>query len=239
MRKLFVPILIGCLLCGSSLKAQDSIPASKTEEKAPLVIKNRLFADFFYSYWLGLPDGIRQEGFNRGVNAAFIYDIPIRKNSPLSFGLGVGVCSHNLYSNAFTSIGKDYKVVMEAFPEGTEYTINKLSLTYLHIPLEFRYFNQNNNFKVSLGVRVGVMADAHTKYVGKNTDLLQYQIGIDRDVRLKSDKLPNKSKVPVEITFHTGWKYFDFNASYMLTKFFEEGNPQIHPFSLGVSIALY
>ena len=225
--------------CGLQLHAQTEKNNIKDPEEKKLIIKHRLFVDFFTTFWLDLPDGVKQEGFNRGVNAALLYDIPIKKNSPFSFGLGVGVCSHNLYSNAYTYIDNNYKVVMEPHPSGTDYTINKLSFTYLHIPLEFRYINPKSEFKIGGGVRVGLIADAHTKYVGENSPLLQYETGSTRDVNLKSNKIPNKNKMPVELTFHTGWKYFDVNFSYMLTKFFEEDNPQMHPLSVGISIALW
>ena len=240
MKKAIIMGIALCCLCVNLLKAQAVTESfsTKDEEKQAL-FKNRLFVDFFTTFWLDLPDGVKQEGFNRGVNAALLYDIPLKKNSPFSFGLGVGVCSHNLYSNAYTYINNEYKVVMEAFPSGTEYHINKLSFTYLHIPLEFRYIHPKSEFKIGAGVRVGLIADIHTKYVGENTPLLQYQPGVNRDVRLKSDKFANKNKMPIELTFHTGWKYFDVNFSYMLTKFFEEENPQMHPLSVGVSVSLW
>ncbi|MBO4281969.1 MAG: outer membrane beta-barrel protein [Bacteroidales bacterium] len=237
MKKLLI-IGFALLVWGShTALAQDSLHLRK--ESKNLVIKNRLFVDFFYTHWFGLPEGVQQHGFNRGANAAFIYDMPVQKNSPFSFGLGVGVCSHNLYSNAYSHIDGNYDVVMEPLPENTDYSVNKLSYTYLHIPLEFRYINPNNEFKIAVGVRVGVVADIHSKYVGKNNALLQYENGLYRDVRLKSDKFPNKTKIPVEATFHTGWKYFDFNASYMLTKCFLDGSPQIYPLSFGLTVALY
>ncbi|MBO7464775.1 MAG: outer membrane beta-barrel protein [Bacteroidales bacterium] len=237
MKKIAI-IGMALLLTGAvTAQAQDSTRTGK--ESKHLIIKNRLFFDVFYSYWFGLPEGVKPTGVNRGFNASFIYDMPIRKESPFSFGLGVGVCSHNLYSNAYSFIDGDYNVTMQPFPEKTSYRINKLSFTYLHMPLEFRYINPNNEFKAAIGIRVGIIADVHSKYVGKNTEILQYQDNIDRDVRIKSDKFPNKTKIPVEVTLHTGWKYFDINASYMLTKMFEEGNPQVHPVSVGLTIAIY
>ena len=130
MKKAIIMGIALCCLCVNLLKAQAVTESfsTKDEEKQAL-FKNRLFVDFFTTFWLDLPHGVKQEGFNRGVNAALLYDIPLKKNSPFSFGLGVGVCSHNLYSNAYTFINNEYKVVMEAFPSGTEYHINKLSFT--------------------------------------------------------------------------------------------------------------
>ena len=237
MKKIAILAFAFLLTGGSHLLAQDTIPAEKPKKQ--LIIKNRLFVDFFYSYWLGLPEGVQQEGFNRGFNASFLFDMPLRKESPFSFGLGVGVCSHNLYSNAYSLVNGNYDVVMTPLPEAVTYSTNKLSFTYLHIPLEFRYFHPTAEWKATLGVRVGLMADVHSKYVGGNCELLQYDGNSNRDVHLKNHKIPNRTKVPVELTLHAGWKYFDFNASYMLTRMFEEGNPPVHPVSFGVSIAIY
>lgn len=237
--KKIVSILITLFCLTGSLSYAQSPQSNNSENKEDLTIKHRLFVDFFTTFWLDLPEGVEQKGFNRGFNAALLYDIPVKKDSPFSFGLGVGVCSHNLYSNAYTYINDNYNVVMEAFPANTDYRINKLSFTYLHIPLEFRYINPKNEFRIGAGIRVGLIADIHTKYVGENTSLLQYQTGVNRDVQIKSNKIPNKNKMPIEMTFYAGWKYFDINFSYMLTKFFEEDNPQMHPLSIGVSISLW
>ena len=240
MKRLISILACSACLCCNPVAAQQPVSSIENQQdEKNIIIKNRLFVDFFTTFWLDLPEGVSQKGFNRGVNAALLYDIPLKKESPFSFGLGVGVCSHNLYSNAYTYLNSQYKVVMEEIPSGTDYKVNKLSFTYFHIPLEFRYIHPKSEFKIGAGIRVGIISDIHTKYVGENTALLQYQTGSDRDVRLKSDKFANKNKMPVELTFHTGWKYFDVNFSYMLTKFFEEGNPQMHPLSVGVTVALW
>lgn len=239
MKKLLVLGFIVIICARVNAQNIDSTSDKTIPDQKELIIKNRLVTDFFYSYWYGLPEGIKQTNFNRGINVSLMYDMPIHKNSPFSFGLGIGVCNHNLYSNAYIHLNDEYKLVMEKLPEGLAYKVNKLSLTYVHIPLEFRYFDKKSEFKICVGVRVGVMAGAHNKYVGPHNDILQYQTGSSWDVRIKNNKLPNKTKIPVEICMHTGWKYFDFNISYTLKKYFEDGNPQIYPLSLGISIALW
>jgi len=199
-----------------------------------LIIKDRLFVDIFSSIWLNFnTDSYKQRAINQGVNAAFLFDLPVKKNSPFSFGIGVGVTSHNLFSNALFYIGEGYTTRVKAIDETIEYSRNKISFTNINIPLEFRYFHKSG-FKISAGIRVGLMADVHTKYYGRDLN------GKDESVKIKNKKIPNYTKVPVEVMFRTGWKYFGVNASYMITKLFEnEKGPQMYPFNVGISISLY
>ena len=200
-----------------------------------LVIKDRLFVDLFTSRWINFnTDQYKQRAINQGINASFLFDLPVKKNSPFSFGIGLGVTSHNLFSNGYFFIDKGYVTAMKVIDTSTiDYDNNKISFTNLNIPIEFRYFDKSG-FKIALGIRVGLTVDVHTKYYGRKID------GSDESVKIKNKKIPNYTKAPVEITFRTGWKYFGFNASYMLTTMFtKDKGPQMYPFNMGISIALY
>ncbi len=202
---------------------------------ADLIIKDRIFVDVFSSRWINFNNNkFKQRAINQGVNATFIFDFPVKKNSPFSFGVGIGVTHHNLFSNAYTYIDTGYTTAMKPIDTTLiKYDKNALSFTNLNIPLEFRYFHKSG-FKIALGIRVGIMVDVHTKYYGRNIN------GLDKSEKLIDKKIPNATKVPVEITFRTGWKYFAFNASYMITKLFEtDKGPQMYPLNLGISISLY
>jgi hypothetical protein len=100
--------------------------------------------------------------------------------------------------------------------------------------LEFRYRHHASGFKISAGVRVGLMADIHSKYFGAALD------GSDDKDLIKDYSIPNRTKVPVEFTFKTGWKFVSVNVSYMITKMFVDGKgPQIHPISFGITLCPY
>ncbi|MDR0367826.1 MAG: PorT family protein [Bacteroidales bacterium] len=235
MRKaaLFVLCLIGVMTVvaqQTETKKEKKKPASD----APILFKDRIVLDFFSSTWLGLEGNIKQKAINFGFNGAILFDLPIKKNSPFSFGLGVGVTNHNLHSNALWSIGQDYTTVATPVADGIKYRKNKISFTNINIPLEFRYRHSRSGFKISAGVRVGVIANVHTKYFGNDPD------GSDNQYRIKDYKIPNKTKIPVEFTFKTGWKFISLNASYMITKFFEEEKgPRINPISFGITLCPY
>ena len=234
MRKISC-LFVLCLIC--TVVAFGQKTKTKKEKKlqtSPILFKDRIVLDFFSSTWLGLNDDIKQKPVNFGFNGAFMFDLPVKKNHPFSFGLGIGVANHNLYSNAIWSIGASYTTITTPVPDGISYRKNKITFTNINIPIEFRYRHHRSGFKISAGVRVGVMADVHSKYFGAALDGSQ-----DKDL-IKNYKMPNKNKFPVEFTFKTGWKFVSVNVSYMVTKFFEEEKgPRINPISFGITLCPY
>ena len=230
-----ISLLIMCFFCTIMVFGQEK--STKKEEKkekkdVPVLFKDRIVLDFFSTTWFGLNADIKQKAVNFGFNGAIMFDLPVKKNSPISFGLGVGVTNHNLYSNALWVIGENYTTITTPL-EGVKYRKNKITFTNINIPFEFRY-RHSSGFKISAGVRVGLMADIHSKYFGPALDG-----SADKDL-IKNYKIPNRTKIPVEFTFKTGWKFVSVNFSYMITKMFAvEKGPQINTMSFGVTICPY
>ena len=232
MKKVSLLITL-CALCSSLVCGQKQDTAAiKLKLSAPLLFKDRIVLDFFNSFWLGTPADIKTKPIQFGFNGSFIFDIPVKKNAPFSFGLGIGVTNFNIYSNGNWHIGSEYTTVVTPLPD-VKYTKNKITFTNLNIPLEFRY-RHRCGFKIGAGVRIGTTADVHTKYFGRAID------GRDTKVMIKDYNIPNRTKIPVEVTFRTGWKFVSIYGSYMVTKMFDsDKGPQINPVSVGISLCPY
>ncbi|MDR2409430.1 MAG: PorT family protein [Bacteroidales bacterium] len=234
-------LLVLCLFCVVvSFGQEQEVKQEAKKEKqqrllaTPILFKDRIVLDFFSSIWMGVNSEIKQKAINFGFNGAIMFDLPVKKNNPFSFGLGLGVSNHNMYSNAIWGIGDEYTTIMTPVPESIKYRRNKITFTNINIPLEFRYRHHLSGFKISVGVRVGLMADIHSKYFGAALD------GRDDKDLFKNYNILNRTKVPVEFTFKTGWKFVSVNVSYMITKMFtSEGGPQIHPISFGITLCPY
>ena len=231
-----ISLLVMCFSCAIMAFGQEKSTKKERKKDTPVLFKDRIVLDFFSSTWLGLNSDIKQKAVNFGFNGAFMFDLPVKKNSPISFGLGVGVTNHNLYSNALWGIGEDYTTITTPIEDkigGVKYRKNKITFTNINIPFEFRYIH-SSGFKISAGVRVGLMADIHSKYFGPALD------GSDDKDLIKNYKIPNRTKIPVEFTFKTGWKFVSVNCSYMITKMFAaEKGPQINTVSFGITLCPY
>ena len=240
MKKISLLITL-CALCSSFVLGQkQDTTATPKKVSAPVLFKDRIVLDFFNSFWLGLgelPSDIKTKPIQFGFNGSFIFDIPVKKNAPFSFGVGIGVTNFNLYSNGNWHIGSEYTTVFEYLPEREKYNKNKITFTNLNIPIEFRY-RHRSGFKIGAGVRIGTTVDVHTKYFGR--EITNIETGQDRKVQIKDYHIPNRTKIPVEVTFRTGWKFVSIYGSYMITKMFEtDKGPQINPVSVGISLCPY
>lgn len=234
---LFVTLCIlgSSFVCGQQ---QDTVQ-TRAKLPAPVLFKDRIVLDFYTSIWQGLPADIKAKPIHFGFNGAFIFDLSVKRNSPFSFGLGVGVANFNLYSNGLWDISRDgaYNTIIEPLPEKT-YTSNKITFTNVNIPIEFRY-RHPCGFKISVGARIGLTADVHSKYFG-DPIISQRGKGLLNKDLFKNYHIPNRTQIPVELTFRTGWKFVSVYGSYMITKMFEAGKgPQINPISLGISLCPY
>ena len=234
-----INLLILCFLCTVMVFSQENQAKStvKKEKKQlfnkPVLFKDRIVFDFFSSIW-SIPSelNIKQKPVNFGFNGGFMFDLPVKKNHPFSFGLGLGVTNHNLYSNARWYGDTAHQTAVTAVD--VKYSKNKITFTNINIPFELRYRHHNSGFKISAGVRIGLMADIHTKYFGSARDRS------DGKELIKDYDVPNRTKIPVEFTFKTGWKFVSLNFSYMITKMFEVDNgPQIYPMSFGITLCPY
>ena len=232
MKKVILLITL-CVACSSLMfgQAQDSIGIPVKVGASSTLYKDRIVLDFFNSFWLGTPENIKTKPVQFGFNGSFIFDIPVRKNAPFSFGLGIGVTNFNFYSDGNWYIKSGY--ITDVVPITVKYNKNKITFTNLNIPLEFRY-RHRSGFKIGAGVRIGTTADVHTKYFGRDIS------GRDSKVQIKDYNIPNRTKIPVEITFRTGWKFVSLYGGYMITPMFEaEKGPQINPISVGISLCPY
>jgi hypothetical protein len=118
-----------------------------------------------------MPDSINshQSGFSKGLNAYFMLDKPFKSSPKYSIGLGIGVGSSNI---AFKKMFVDIKSTGTKLPFTATDSTNhwkkfKLSLSYLEIPLEFRFssdpLNPSKSWKFALGLKAGTLINAHTK----------------------------------------------------------------------------
>ncbi len=214
MRKIFT--LFAAVLLISAVQAQTNVPEKFTTG-----------IDIFNDIVLDEPDGVEFRGFNPGVNIYGMYNYPI-PNSRLSLAIGLGLGMHNLHSNAALMDTSNVSF-FTPYADGVDYKINKLQLTYVDIPAEFR-FKSEKGFRFAIGVKAGFMLSAHTKYKGDNP-------AGGRDIKIKEGKLPNLENWRYGPTVQIGYKWINFMGFYSLSTIFDEtAGPAIYPVSFGIAL---
>ncbi len=194
--------------------------------------KFSIVLDLFTDIWVDVPSNVDVRTINQGVNVSGLYDYRLGK-SDYSFAFGVGLGSHNFYSDAFAvvdSTGNSSLTKISAIYEGNSYKRNKISFSYFDIPIEFR-MRTKNDFRASLGFKFGFLIDSHTKYIGDD-----YIFGGTDQIHAKFKDVRNIEKFRYGVTARFGWKFINLTGFYSLTGLFKKGQgPDLYPISVGIS----
>jgi hypothetical protein len=176
---------------------------------------------------------------NLGFCVNYFFNIPL--SGKFSMGLGLGVGTHNLNTNAFLVEDTLKKTVFVKIPKtvngkSIDYDINRLTLAYLDIPLEFRFTSTNKKdkkIKLALGVKGGYLINNHIKYKGTDTS-----DGVG-ETKFKIFKTPNLETLRYGATFRFGYANYNIFGYYSLSKIFKtDKGPEMYPISLGIGLSI-
>lgn len=185
-------------------------------------------------FYVDMPDSVDSKFLNLGVNFSGLYDYRIGKSN-YSFAFGIGLGSHNLYTDALV-IEDTATYVSGLYPinslySGTSYKKNKISYTYFDIPMEFR-LRTKSDIRASLGFKFGFLIDSHTKYNGDD-----YLFNSGDNLQFKVKDVPNIEKFRYGLTARFGWKFVNLTGFYSLTNLFtKDKGPETYPISVGISL---
>ncbi len=228
MKKIIMLALIFCVFQANSQTnptPEKNIKIGKGKNKTS---SDALVISLNTDIWQKVPDSIAARGINQGVSAAGMYNIRMGQGN-FSFAFGLGISSHNFYSDGILGLDTTGKI-SQFTPTSISYKINKLSLTYFDIPVEFR-FKTSSKFRIAVGFKFGFTMDVHTKY--KGTDLSDGE----GSVLVKEKKIANIEPMSYALTARIGYKWAILNASYSLNSIFKKDvGPQMYPISVGITV---
>jgi hypothetical protein len=193
-----------------------------------------LMLKFNYNGWGNMPDSIKTKGLSRGFNASISYDFPIKK-SHFSFAAGLGIGVSNIFlDDQVIRVSDTGSLGQARFVKdtGDVYKRYKLTTAYLEMPLELRFFgnnqNRNKGFKAAIGATVGMNIGAHTKGVTSagGTKIIE-----------KESTRRFMQQWSFAATARIGYGNFSLFGSYNLTPIFKDNlGPAVVPYSVGLCI---
>ncbi|MGN6249375.1 MAG: outer membrane beta-barrel protein [Ginsengibacter sp.] len=241
--KKIVFVVIGCLFFSMAFSQESS---SSTTNNNKVNFTNRSGDHFMLQlssdHWAGMPDSIssHQKGLSRGFNAYVMLNKPFKGSPKLSLGIGVGISTSNMY---FKKMEVDVKAAPGLLPFIAEDSANhfkkyKLALSYLQVPLEFRYTsnpnNPNKSFKAALGVKVGTLVNVHNK--GKN---LLNSAGTTLNgyiVKENSKRFFNTTDFMATARF--GYGIISLFGAYQLNRLLKDGaGPNLKQYQVGITLS--
>lgn len=194
-------------------------------------------------HWMGAPDSVssRIRGISRGLNIYAMIDKPFKSNPRFSIGLGIGVSSSNIFFNRMmVDISSTNRTLPFINQDTTAYYKKfKLSTNFLEVPVEFRYFanpeNPSKGFKFAVGVKGGILLNAHTK-----AKLLNDAKG--NRINAATWKTTSKAyfnTTRLSATARIGYGMFSLFGSYSLGNMFKDGvaAPDVRTLQVGLTFS--
>lgn len=194
-------------------------------------------------HWSGTPDSISSHmgGLSRGLGISLMFDKPFKTDPHWSVAFGVGINGSSMF---FEKMSVDInainssKLPFTALDSSDHFKKYKLVTAYLEVPVELRYIfspqKENKSWKAALGLKVGILINAHTK--GKTL-----QDKNDNTLNSYTEKISNKvyfSGNRVVATARVGVGHFSLVGNYQLSALLKDGaGPDIHPFQIGICVS--
>jgi hypothetical protein len=240
--RIFLVLLLGSSLFTFSQKSKsiaDSLKKLVKGTESEYDKKNykadrgdRLIMEVNHTGWLGLPPGVVQDPAKCiGFNISLLFDKPLG-NSPISFGYGIGLFSHNFHSNAdfvyhLDSVSGGSTTVLEPYKRPVQ--LNRYAQKIVEIPIEFRFRTKTDRqFKIHIGGKIG--------YVVSDFRSIK-----DADGKVRVYDVKNINPIRYGVNFRIGFEHLALAASYYFTDIFkkDKGPNGIIPYSIGIAIIPY
>ncbi|HAD97163.1 MAG TPA: hypothetical protein DCG19_07130 [Cryomorphaceae bacterium] len=201
--------------------------------------------DLTYDYLLESPPGLEQSWRSNGHSLSFMDDVQFGEESHFSFAYGIGFTSNNFYNNLSLRTNAADGREFYSFLDTDTINSNKLTVQYIHIPIELRFRSglsqKGNFFRFYVGAKVGVRVNSYSKLI---TDNFNRQF----------NNLGNLNRFMYGAYVRTGYSFINVYAYYGLSELFSEQtypegvNPALYdsfdtfspgtPLSVGISITL-
>jgi hypothetical protein len=219
-----VILLTACMLL--QIPGHSQVVNESTKKKISIGVG--LFNDF----WLSMPEGIKTRTINQGFTILSTYNVPFGK-SRFSFAIGLQLSVHNMYGNFYVSSKTDTTRLVK-IPDDISYKRSKLKVTYLEVPVEFRY-KSKSKVTIAPGFKVGIVIGSSTKYVGNGPlENYNYTVNQSETTTIKFFGVKNLQQITYGPTLRIGYSWVNLNATYMLSTIFKQNKgPQMYPISVG------
>lgn len=166
-----------------------------------------------------------------GISINFIQkSVPLTKNKKFGIVTGLGWQSMNY------RFGRDVVLVADSTPvygyhdSQYNYIKSKLAVSYLNIPLllEYQTGKKSSQFHVSTGIILGLKIGSHSKVVYDDEGKQKYKIRDDF----------NLNPFKCDATLRIGWGWFNIFGTYAMNTLFQNNKgPELHPFTVGITLA--
>ncbi len=214
-------VIVGGMATGNVFGQYE--PDTRMKETADSY--DELYVELTNNNWLHVSGDVKIKTFSPGFSFYLFRDYPLRLKG-FSFAPGIGLCTSNIkgdfhFDYKVDPAGESISTVLEKYPK--EFKHIKFNYKSFDIPVEFRFRNGINGFKIALGAKAGWIFSNY------------YQL-VDRGGKSRQYGILNINPVRYGLTARVGYKYLALNVYYGLSGVFTKkyGDPSVVPYSVGL-----
>lgn len=189
--------------------AQDKVPFLSNDS---LYREDQFYIDFTYNFIASVPNGVKVRGFSGGVHGGYLRDMPINIKRSVAVAVGLGLGYDQYGQNLFIGEKPTGESIYTVLDENYNFDRNRLSMSMVEIPVEFRWRSSTPQtykfWRVYAGLRAGYVY--YYKSTFKQPGNTVYQT-----------KLPEFDPLRLSATLCFGYNTFNFYGSYSINPYFK------------------
>ena len=190
--------------------AQELIPQSEDDL---CYREDQFYIGVSYNVFAFTPSGMNPEGISAGFQFGFLRDFPINKRRNLAIAIGAGFSYDQFGQNLFINENEQGTTSFEILASNQDFLRNRLSLSVVEAPIEFRWRSSTpSNYKfwrVYAGFRLGYT-------VWNQSSLKRF------DETVKIQNITELEKLRMGASLSLGYNKFNLFAFYSINPFFNE-----------------
>ncbi len=190
--------------------AQELIPQSEDDL---CYREDQFYIGVSYNVFAFTPSGMNPEGISAGFQFGFLRDFPINKRRNLAIAIGAGFSYDQFGQNLFINENGQGTTSFEILTSNQDFLRNRLSLSVVEAPIEFRWRSSTpSNYKfwrVYAGFRLGYT-------VWNQSSLKRF------DETVKIQNITELEKLRMGASLSLGYNKFNLFAYYSINPFFNE-----------------
>tara|TARA_B100001063_G_C16590352_1_gene465342 strand:+ start:85 stop:783 length:699 start_codon:yes stop_codon:yes gene_type:complete len=190
--------------------AQELIPQSEDDL---CYREDQFYIGVSYNVFAFTPSGMNPEGISAGFQFGFLRDFPINKRRNLAIAIGAGFSYDQFGQNLFINENGQGTTSFEILASNQDFLRNRLSLSVVEAPIEFRWRSSTpSNYKfwrVYAGFRLGYT-------VWNQSSLKRF------DETIKIQNITELEKLRMGASLSLGYNKFNLFAYYSINPFFNE-----------------
>jgi hypothetical protein len=229
--KKIISILFFVAVSAGAFAQEDTTSTGDQPAKRKYIFKqakDRIVIDLNATNWAHNIPGLKTKAYGRGIGVYFMWDFQIKK-SFFSIAPGLGVSNANVYHRSQMMDTASTGITFAPLTNPENYTVNKLTTTYIEIPIELRFRTKpdrlDNMWKFVVGFKAGIKVGAYTK----------------QSTKTPKESMTRKPYADLNLfqagpMVRIGYSSFNITAYYGILGLFKNNRgPQVNAFSVGLS----